>query len=711
MHGLTGCTEQVIRNKYHNRYKEVIYPADRDLVSQGLVSQMGEGRIAELEYRLVTEDGRLIWVMDRSILVTEEDGMEYIYTLLVDITQSRKAMEGLQESVERHKIILNQTKDVIFEWNVTTDEISYSSNWECKYGYQPIIEGIRRRLPYASHINPDDIPDVMKFTNDMMTGRQLGEVEFRLANAEGRYCWCRVRATAQFDPAGNTDKVIGIIEDIDDEKRETEKLIDRAERDVLTKLYNKRAARHKINRFLELSQGREGSAMLIIDVDNFKMVNDRYGHMFGDAVLTELAARITSHFRDSDIISRIGGDEFMVFMPGTVNHEMVTERAGRLMASLQTMFKNNMKDVPFSCSIGIAYSPEDGSDFQSLFQNSDAALYQAKLEGKNRWMQYCRPAVNAALELKEEADRPEEMRENTEHRGQGTVARVISMTFQELYDAADFDRAMNSILEITGRMFHVSRVYIFENCTDSDDFCTNTFEWCREGITPQRAKLRNVAYTDQGGDYRDNFNEEGVFYCLDITELRPELQYMLAEQGISSMLQCSITAEGAFKGFVGFDECEAGRIWTQEQIDCLVFLSKMLSTFLLKKRAEDKLRESMQNLEGILNNQNSWIYVIDGETYQLRYINEKTYQIAPETRLGMCCYEAFFKRNEPCEHCPVRECAGKESSILEVYNPVLNVWTLADSSRIRWGDREAFLLACHDISPYKRMEKEEAANR
>ena len=711
LHGLTGCTEQVIRDKYHNRYKEVIYPADRDLVSQGLVSQMGEGRIADLEYRLVTEDGRLIWVMDRSILVTEEDGMEYIYTLLVDITQSRKAMEGLQESVERHKIILNQTKDVIFEWNVTTDEISYSSNWECKYGYQPIIEGIRRRLPYASHINPDDIPDVMKFTNDMMTGRQLGEVEFRLANAEGRYCWCRVRATAQFDPAGNTDKVIGIIEDIDDEKRETEKLIDRAERDVLTKLYNKRAARHKINRFLELSQGREGSAMLIIDVDNFKMVNDRYGHMFGDAVLTELAARITSHFRDSDIISRIGGDEFMVFMPGTVNHEMVTERAGRLMASLQTMFKNNMKDVPFSCSIGIAYSPEDGSDFQSLFQNSDAALYQAKLEGKNRWMQYRRPAVNAALELKEEADRPEEMRENTEHRGQGTVARVISMTFQELYDAADFDRAMNSILEITGRMFHVSRVYIFENCTDSDDFCTNTFEWCREGITPQRAKLRNVAYTDQGGDYRDNFNEEGVFYCLDIAELRPELQYMLAEQGISSMLQCSITAEGVFKGFVGFDECEAGRIWTQEQIDCLVFLSKMLSTFLLKKRAEDKLQESMQNLEGILNNQNSWIYVIDGETYQLRYINEKTYQIAPETRLGMCCYEAFFKRNEPCEHCPVRECAGKESSILEVYNPVLNVWTLADSSRIRWGDREAFLLACHDISPYKRMEKEGAANR
>lgn len=702
---LIGCTEQEFRDKYHDHYMEIIFPADRDRVSQGLVSQLEEGRITELEYRLVTEEGKLIWVMDRSILVTEEDGLEYIYTLLVDVSQSHKTMDALQQSVERYKIVLDQTNDVIFEWEIATDEISYSSNWEHKYGYQPIVDGISRRLPFASHINPDDISDVLNFTNDMKNGRPFDEVEFRLANSEGRYCWCRVRATTQFDTAGKPKKVVGIIADIDDEKRATEKLIDRAERDVLTKLYNKRAARHKINRFLELSQGRECSAMLMIDVDNFKLVNDRYGHMFGDAVLTEMASRISSHFRDSDIVSRIGGDEFMVFMPGIGKHEIAMDRAERLMTSFQTMFKNNLKDVPFSCSIGIAYSPEDGSDFYSLYQNSDAALYQAKMEGKNRCTQYCRSVVNSAFEFKDERNRPEDERENTEQKGQITVAKVISMTFQELYDAADFDQAMNSILEMTGRLLNVSRVYIFENSADSDENCTNTFEWCREGIRPQQAVLRNIAYTNWGTDYRDNFNEEGVFYCLDITELTPQLQGLLADQGIFSLLQCSITADGVFKGFVGFDECEKARIWTQEQVDCLVFLSKMLSTFLLKKRAENRVRESMQNLESILNNQNSWIYVVDEETYKLRYINEKTHQIAPESRLGMCCYEAFFNRDEPCERCPVRECAGKDSCVLEIYNPVLKVWTLADSSRIRWGDREAFLLACHDISPYKQEEK------
>lgn len=705
--GLIRCTEQDIRDKYHNHYMEIIPPADRERVNQEMISQMEEGRITELEYRLVTAEGKLIWVMDRSILVTEEDGLEYIYTLLADVTQSHKTMEALQQSVERYKIILDQTKDVIFEWEIATDEISYSSNWEHKYGYQPIVDGISRRLPFASHINPDDIPDVLNFTNDMRTGRPFGEVEFRLANSEGRYCWCRVRATAQFDAGGKPEKVVGLIADIDDDKRATEKLIDRAERDVLTKLYNKRAARHKINRFLELSRGRECSAMLIIDIDNFKLVNDRYGHMFGDAVLTEMASRISSHFRDNDIVSRIGGDEFMVFMPGIGRREIAMDRAERLMTSFQTMFKNNLKDVPFSCSIGIAYSPEDGSDFHSLFQNSDAALYRAKLEGKNRCMQYCRSVANSALELKEKAYRPEDERENAEQRGQITVAKVISMTFQELYDAVDFDHAMNSILEMTGRLFDVSRVCIFENCTDSEERCSNTFEWCRDGIRPQKDELQDLAYAEMGGDYRDNFNEEGVFYCLDITELTPELQCLLADQGISSLLQCSITADGVFKGFVGFDECETTRIWTQEQVDCLVFLSKMLSTFLLKRRAEDRVRESMQNLERVLNNQNSWIYVIDGDTYELRYINEKTHQLAPESRLGMCCYEAFFSRDEPCERCPVRECAGKGSSAMEIYNPVLKVWTLTDSSRIRWGDREAFLLACHDISRYKQGEKAE----
>lgn len=706
---LTHFTDRDLRERFHNHYLDLICPADRDRVRQELEAQLNEGRVIELEYRLMAEGDHTVWVLDRSMLVTEEDGDEYLYCLLIDVTQSRAAQEELRLLMERHRIVLDQTNDVIFEWDIRTDEISYSSNWENWYGYEPITKCLSEKLPLASHINPDDVPDVMRLMRDMKTGQPFGEVEFRLADSTGRYCWCRIRAAAQFDASGKPMKAVGLITDIDDEKRETEKLKDRAERDVLTKLYNKRAARHKIIRYLDRCSKDECSAMMIIDVDNFKQVNDRYGHMFGDAVLTELASRITSLFRETDIVSRIGGDEFMAFMPGIPNREIAVERAEQMLKSFQSMLKDSLRAVPFSCSIGIAYAPDDGSDYQSLFQSSDTALYQAKQRGKNRFMQFDKYAMKKIFPLAEGGIEMEDCRVNPELRDGITMASVIALTFKELYRTSDFDQAMNSILEMTGKQFSVSRVYIFENCSKDGNFCSNTFEWCSEGIEPQKEKLKNLPYVSAGGDYRENFNEEGIFYCPDASVLPREQQWLLEGQEICSMLQCAVLAGESFQGFVGFDECRAPRLWTQEQIDCLVFLSRMLSVFLLKRRAEDRLNESMQNLERILNNQSSWIYVIDRDTYQLRYINEKTKQIAPETKLGMHCYEAFFCRQEPCKRCPARESLKTGSCVLEICNPVLNVWTLANSSVIRWGDRDAFLLSCHDITPYKREEERKAA--
>lgn len=694
-------TEQEIREKFNNRYMEVICPADRDRVYQELEAQLNEGRSIELEYRVRNSEGKIVWVLDKSRLVTEADGVEYIYSLLIDVTQTRQAQEELRLSMERHQIILDQTNEVIFEWDITTDKITYSSNWENKYGYIPITSEISSRLPLVSHINPDDVPEVLKLMEDVAGGCRFGEVEFRLADSEGRYCWCRIRATTQFDAAGKPVKAVGIITDIDEEKRATEKLKDRAERDVLTKLYNKRAARDKITRYLEKCGKEESAAMLIIDVDNFKQINDTYGHMFGDAVLTELAAGISHTFRDSDIIARIGGDEFMVFMPGIPCEEVAAERAECMLGTFKRILKDNLKDRMLSCSIGLSFAPKDGEDFQTLFQNSDAALYHAKMKGKNCSMQFDRLYIEQSFITSAEAPSPGEERENAVKRSRASMNNLIVLTFRELYKARDFEQALTSILDMTGRMFKVSRVYIFENNKDNDEIFSNTFEWCNEGIEPARIGLQNIVYKEQDGDYRNNFNEEGVFYCPDIKELPLIQQRNLESQKVVSTLQCAIMDNGIFKGFVGFDECSAPKYWTQEQIDGLQFLSNMLSTFLLKKRAEEQVIESMQNLAGVLNNQNSWIYVIDRDTFELRYINEKTRRLAVDSRVGMRCYEAFFERQEPCEKCPAKGCLETGSCIMEIHNPKLGVWTLADAAAIRWGDQEAILLACHDVTGYK----------
>lgn len=693
-------TEKEIRERFHGRYIEMVYRDDQEKLRQDMTEQIREGRFVTSEYRMMTGDGRIIWVLDRSWLMTNPDGSEYFYSILIDVTKSRQIQEELQMSLERHRIILDQTNDVIFEWDIAADTLELSNNWEKKYGYKPITERFSERIAMASHINPDDVPDTMKLLRAVKGGQSFGEVEFRLADDTGRYAWRKVRVKTQFNSQGKPVKVIGILTDIDDEKRATQLLKEKAERDVLTKLYNKRAARNKIIQYLKMRAEEDLAALLIIDVDNFKLVNDTYGHMFGDAVLTELAARVSSLFRDTDIISRIGGDEFMVFMPGIPSAEIVRERADRMIESFQSMLKESLKELPFSCSIGIAYAPEDGTDFQTLFQNGDAALYQAKLSGKNRYTEYKKESVSQALSTVEPGQ-PVPARAELPRKSEINMSTIIGLTFRELYETSDFEKAVGTILEMIGVLFDVSRVYIFESLERNEELCSNTFEWCRKGITSWKEIQPSFSYKETGGDYRNNFDDDGIFYCPDIFNLPEEQRGGMTIGNVLSVLQCAILDEGKFKGFIGFDECDERKIWTQEQIDCLGFLSKMLSVFLLKKRAQDDVMRSMENLQGLLDGLNSWIYVVDPETYEILYINKKTYDVSMDAKTGQCCYNAFLGLDEPCKHCPAREGAANGNAILEVFSPKMNMWILAAATRIRWQDKEACLLVCQDISRYK----------
>ena len=243
-----------------------------------------------------------------------EDGCEYLNCVLIDITQTKQEQEQLRLTMERHQIIMDQTNDIIFEWDIAEDTISYSSNWFNKFGYLPIAEQIATKIPQAPHILPEDIQSFVKLMQDVVSGLPYGEAELRIANSDGRYIWCRIRATTQFDDSGRPVKAVGVILDIDSEKRRAQDLIEKADRDNLTHLYNKDAARRRIEHFLKQRETSETAAMMIIDLDNFKLVNDSHGHMFGDAVLVEVSRQLQKLFRSRDVVARIGGDEFMVFV-------------------------------------------------------------------------------------------------------------------------------------------------------------------------------------------------------------------------------------------------------------------------------------------------------------------------------------------------------------------------------------------------------------
>ena len=181
-------------------------------------------------------------------------------------------------------------------------------------------------------------------------------------------------------------KISGIIINIDAEKQSSQALQERAERDSLTKLLNKSAGRKQAEEYINRQGETVNCALLMIDLDNFKQINDRYGHLFGDTVLTQVSRVLKKMFRSQDIIARMGGDEFMVLMRGISDEELLKNRCRQLINVFGNTFRSLSQEVMLSCSVGVAMAPVHGRSYYELFQHADQAMYQAKRSGKNRVM-------------------------------------------------------------------------------------------------------------------------------------------------------------------------------------------------------------------------------------------------------------------------------------------------------------------------------------
>lgn len=705
---LFGYSREEIGQKFRNRFWEIIDPRDRGAVAESLFQQGDRAAGHRLEYRVQHRDGRVLWVLEQGRLVRREGAPDTFCCILADITEGKSTQEALRLSLERHQIIMDQTDDIIIEWDMVHDSFNYSPKWKRKFGYTPLDREISGHISGHSHIHPDDQPQMLESMRAMRHGRPYNETEFRLQTLDGQYLWCRARLTAQYDEAQKPVKAIGVLIDIDTEKRQAQKLMEIAQRDSLTGLYNKGTSQKLIEDRLGISVIGFSSALMIIDLDNFKQVNDSMGHLFGDAILIESAHCIEKQFRSADVVGRIGGDEFMVYMENVADVSVVQKKAEQIIRELSQIHVGqdggeSIQNFGISCSIGAAISPSHGKNFKELYHNADMALYQAKKHGKNQYREYNTSYMAQGTQRlfprtgSSVGDKIDSNESNQQ------LNRLAEYSFRVLYQARDIEAAVYSILEVVGKQFNVSRAYIFE---DSDDgrFCTNTFEWCNTGISPQINNLRRISYeTDLNGHYRSNFNEDGIFYCKDIRFLEQESYAILAPQGIKSLLQSAIYDQGEFRGFVGFDDCRNNRFWTQDQVEALAFVSEILSVFLMKHRVQQHALQTEKSLCTILDSQSSWIFLTDPHTFRMRYINRRLRESYSAAREGMRCHEVLFHRDAPCADCPVPHLTEERPGLVqEIYNPVLDAWGMTDASRIPWHGETVALVCCHDITKYKK---------
>ncbi|MCH1983527.1 sensor domain-containing diguanylate cyclase [Ruminococcus sp. OA3] len=209
--------------------------------------------------------------------------------------------------------------------------------------------------------------------------------DFMISTDGEEYYWMRINAHIFTWQEDNSVRMLTYRQNIDAEKRREHVMFDKMQRDSLTWLYNKAATQEHIRSLLE--ESCEQFAFFILDVDEFKLVNDRFGHAAGDKVLIDFAQTVKSQFGDGDVVGRIGGDEFVAFSQ-IRDHEAAEKKAGALTEVLRREVDTDSGICRITSSIGVAVTSDGGSDFETLYRNADMALYQAKNRGKNGFVIY-----------------------------------------------------------------------------------------------------------------------------------------------------------------------------------------------------------------------------------------------------------------------------------------------------------------------------------
>ncbi len=696
---MLGYTKEEFAHKFKNRCVDLMHSDDLLPTMDSLERQTQTSNKFDLQFRIRKKDGELIWVSCSGISMYSPDEPGRLNCIILDIDKNVKLLDKLNKEQELSRTIFDLSDDIIFDYDIINSTVSLSANISAKYKAPAFLTDCPQAIVDSGIIHEDDVELFLQIVEAMKLGISNFKGEIRVKLSPEQINWFSIDYKLIFDNELFPVKSLGKITDVTAQRGLIEDLQIKAKTDPLTKIFNKEATNELIRKSLA-QNANEKAAFLIIDIDNFKGVNDNLGHQFGDSVLKIIADNIKHEFRENDIVGRIGGDEFVVFIKKIPSIDIITQKALALTNAFRRTYSGEKNNYKISGSIGIAIYPQDGTSFEELFKNADLALYESKKRGKD-----CYSFYDQSLSNKDSTDT------NLMLYDERQIANffkddLIYNIFEMLYETQDLYTTINMVLEIVGKQFDVDRCYIFEK-SENGLVYSNTFEWCNQGTNSLIDNLQNLPESLFQGLFAQ-YSTEGIFFSNRAEDLQSiELYDRFPKENLQSILHCALLNNGKVTGFIGYHDCKNQRIWTIEEISTLSYIAKILSIFLVKKNMFQELIASFKNMKTMLDSMKSYIYVIDENTHETLYVNKELAKLFREDFLGNKCHLVAFGRNEPCKNCPKISLAGGVTShTAETYNPFLKIWSMTTASRITWtGGVPAILISCIDITPFKNKEE------
>lgn len=471
-------------------FPDYIYHRDIGHFEEMLENCLERKSVEKIELRMVAKNGDLRWEYLQCQLYYYKDAVPHYILTTWDINDRKELEDELRLMDEQYRMLEEVSDEFPLEYDVVTERFRIPQKY---YQNGKVTDRNRKYMNASDMLEDIHIGDQDKFARALYIASEhemTGSIDYRLnmspAGGEAEYVWHRLVFRSMRDRNEQISRIIGRSYDISYDKGIQEKLSKEVQHDPLTGLLNKVAVGNEIKKCLA-DKPKGIHVLFLVDIDNFKRINDTFGHTVGDTVITDVAQAIEKLFRQSDIVGRIGGDEFVAFMRDTTE-EGAMHKAEQLCREAAKKLTGDEKEVEVTLSVGLAIYGINGTDYETLLDMADRAMYQTKRAGKNNYSM----AQNGKM-IRSGSTHREKTVESEHLRTQEADKEFLNFAFSLLSHAKDVNGSLNVLLEQIGKKYGLSVVSVFEYADQKPEMLLTNF-WSsfgtdyRQDVLPRSIK-------------------------------------------------------------------------------------------------------------------------------------------------------------------------------------------------------------------------------
>ena len=508
-------------------------------------------------------------------------------------------MADVNEEKQRFVALASVDEKWIFEYDIAKDRMNITQNVGGSNEQKVRLDHISREAKLQRHVLYADWDELDRFVEECKTGKPILETQLRLRDHKADYLWYQFKARTLYDKDNTPVSVIGTMENIDDRKRMELRIADESMRDSLTKLYESDHAKELMSRFLSTQEGTEYAGLLLIDVDDFSSLIEKMGATFADEVLKSMATDLDEIFYTSDILGRVGGDQFIVLMKNIKKVPDIEKKMQEIQDVVHKTYSEAEMRFSTTVTIGAAVFPVDGRTYEELYRNAEKVLVYEKEQGKNRYGLYDheKEPEYAKLHIEEKHNKIQYQHELDMEYERTESDSLMELAFKLIDESKDTDSAINLLLRQVARqmgldaiwvrhrvgreykMYYPYRCMMGDYPTDEDEIYFSEESW-NEIVEKDRANNGYFSYSviDENAGKRSSILYKNL--------------------GIRAYARCSYFEKEEYIGSLDFISYSEDREWTKEDKQTIQAVTNVISSYLLKMKAYEDASDEIERLTG-----------------------------------------------------------------------------------------------------------------